>query len=404
MLAPGQLVKDYRILRQIGQGGFAQVYEAEHHALGSKVALKLLTVAATTADELQKHHEQFLLEARTLAALRHRNIAQVHDYFVAPQGHVIVMELIQGHTLEQLLHRRGAGFTWDDVSGYAAQMLDALTYLHSQSPPVILRDITHGNVMLDEDGRIVLIDFGLVKQLHVGVPTRTVIRGAGTPGFAPIEQYGADAAATDQRSDIYSLGALLYCLLAGKAPPEAVALYRKVAHLQDLPQVNPSVTRELDQALRSLMAPEPDQRPQSVGEVRSLLGGVPTQAAGAAPAHASAPPATTRPLTLTALTRTLLPPPPPAPSSYSLLQVVAVGGAAAGFLFAQDSRLTLLLGIEPQPDSRLCLGAFVVTYSLLALLYWYRADDESLGRLLRKSAWIGAAVLMLDVLVWWRMT
>ena len=202
----------YRIETKLGEGGFGVVYLATHMALQTLVAIK----ATTDTDEVTQ--QAFLAEARLLSRLQHVHLPRVSDYFIEGQQPCLVMDYIPGKDLDQLLDERGGSLDKAEVLVWATQVLDALAYLHSQSPPVIHRDLKPSNIRLAESGKIYLVDFGIAK---VGdETTRTQRAGrAVSPPFSPPEQYGG-VERTDPRSDIYAFGATLYTLLTHKLPPD----------------------------------------------------------------------------------------------------------------------------------------------------------------------------------------
>ena len=217
MIAPGTLLQNrYLVERQIGEGGMGAVYVATDQRFGSTVALKETFFADPS---LRRAFER---EARLLNRLRHTALPRVSDHFNEGEGQFLVMEYIPGEDLSEMLKRRGAPFPARDVVAWADQLLDALEYLHTQEPSVIHRDIKPQNLKLLPRNQIVLLDFGLAK----GTPLQTRVTATGSVfgysfNYAPIEQM--QGAGTDPRSDLYSLGATLYHLLAGATPPDALA-------------------------------------------------------------------------------------------------------------------------------------------------------------------------------------
>ena len=259
------LVNRYRIVKLVGQGGFGAVYRAWDTSLGVPVAVK---ENLDTSAEAQRQFEQ---EARLLAPLRHPNLPRVGDHFFLPnQGQYLVMDFVEGHSLEALLAERGGPLGEGEALGWIGQVCEALEYLHTRTPPIIHRDIKPANIIITADGRAVLVDFGISKAYD---PTLTTTRGARavTPGYSPPEQYGMGK--TDARSDVYALGATLYTLLTGAPPPESVALIAGGETLPPIRQANPGVNPATEAAVVAAMALASSQRLGGAGELRAALAG-----------------------------------------------------------------------------------------------------------------------------------
>ncbi len=255
------LADRYQVIHSLGHGGMATVYLARDlRFTHRRVALK------ENADKSSTAQAQFRLEAEVLAALRHPNLPAVTDHFITPDGHpFLVMDYIDGETLEEQVRREGP-LPESRVIAWADQVLDALAYLHTQSPPIIHRDVKPSNIRITPEGRAVLVDFGVAKYMVPGQQTSSVAR-AGSPGYAPIEQY---AGGTDQRSDFYSLGATLYFALTGKPPPESPLL----ASGQTLPmprRINPTISARAEAVIVRAMQTDATQRFRSAVEMRSAL-------------------------------------------------------------------------------------------------------------------------------------
>jgi serine/threonine protein kinase len=206
----------YHVLRPVGRGGMGAVYEAIDLRLRNTVAVKRMTAEGADA------RRAFEREARLLAALRHRALPVVIDYFIEDESCFLVMQFIEGEDLAALV-RRGGACSEKDVQRWAAEVLAALVYLHGLESPVIHRDIKPANIKLTPRGDVVLLDFGLAKgQPDSGARPAyddQSIYGF-TPNYAPPEQLQFQR--TDGRSDLYALGATLYHLVTGAAPPSAV--------------------------------------------------------------------------------------------------------------------------------------------------------------------------------------
>jgi len=259
------LVNRYRIVNLVGQGGFGAVYRAWDLSLKVPVAVK---ENLDTSPEAQR---QFEHEAQLLAPLRHANLPRVSDHFFIPdQGQYLVMDFVDGKSLEVLLAERGGPLGEAEALGWIVQVCDALEYLHTRTPPIIHRDIKPQNIIVAADGRAMLVDFGISKAYD---PTLKTTRGARavTPGFSPPEQYGTGT--TDARSDVYALGSTLYTLLTGQPPPESVALIAGGETVIPIRRLNPGVNPATEAAVAAAMALASSQRLVGAGALREALAG-----------------------------------------------------------------------------------------------------------------------------------
>ncbi len=245
------------------------VYRAHDLNLGVDVAVK--ENLFTTED----YAAQFRLEATLLANLRHPNLPRVTDHFVLEEeGQYLVMDYIEGEDLRQILERRGV-LPEDEVIRIGLAMCDALSYLHSRTPPVLHRDIKLGNVKIAPDGGIFLVDFGLAKIMQGDQPTMTAAR-AMTPGYSPPEQYGS--ARTDARSDIYSLGATLYAASTGFIPEDSLARAIDGLKLTPLLKRNAKISPQAAQAIEKALETTAANRYQNAQEFHDALMGAPVPA------------------------------------------------------------------------------------------------------------------------------
>ena len=256
------LYNRYRILEILGQGGMGSIYRAVDDNLGVEVAVKenLFTT--------EEYASQFRREAIILASLKHPNLPRVSDHFVIEgQGQYLVMDYIEGEDLRERMDR--VPFIPEDeaiIIGVA--ICDAIGYMHTRRPPVLHRDIKPGNVRIAPDGHIYLVDFGLAKIVQDGQQTATGAR-AMTPGYSPPEQYGA--ARTEQRSDIFSLGATLYAAATGTIPEDSLARTMEQTELTPVRKRNPKVSRRLASAIEKALSVHPDDRFQSAEEFKQAL-------------------------------------------------------------------------------------------------------------------------------------
>jgi serine/threonine protein kinase len=277
-LTPDTILRErYRIVELVGRGGMGATYRAEDLRLqGRYCAVKeALPDPDASSEELAQSREQFYQEASTLARLDHPNLPKVSDYFSEDNRDYLVMDFVPGQDLKEMLTaalREGHPLPERQVLAWADQLCDALSYMHTQDPPVLHRDIKPSNIKITPAGRVKLVDFGLVKTLSPDDQrTITVVQGRGTVQYIPLEQYGGDTGHTDVRSDIYSLGATLYHLLAGQPPLDAKQRFLKPKSMKSLRSLNPAVSPQTDQAILWCLAMHPDERPASIDEFRSAL-------------------------------------------------------------------------------------------------------------------------------------
>ena len=261
---PGAVIGHYRIVRVLGHGGFGAVYEAEDtQQPGLHVALKE-TFDPTSIGSYQK-------EFAVLRTLQHPNLPRYYEMFEYLGNGYLVMELVPGQSLDEVLDSQaGQPLLESQVLGYTIQVCDALSYLHSQNPPIIHRDIKPANIRITPAGLIKLVDFGLLKQ---GTGTTQSSRRGLTPAYAPIEQYGLVAGLhTDPRSDIYSLGATLYHLLTGQVPlPAADRIAVTPDPLPPPQRVNPRLSPHVASAVMTAMNLLPKDRYADAATMKQAL-------------------------------------------------------------------------------------------------------------------------------------
>ncbi len=276
-LRPDQVLRERYIVREIiGRGGMGSIYLAEDNRLpGRLCAVKEVQHDPDLPQDLRTQtHDQFYREASVLARLDHPNLPKVSDFFTEDDRDFLIMDYIPGEDLKALLsqsHRDGSNLSQGDVLQWAAQLGDALRYLHSQDPPVIHRDIKPSNIKLTPNGLVKLVDFGLVKQMVPDEMTITVIQGRGTALYTPLEQYGADTGHTDPRSDIYAFAATLYHLLTGHPPVGAKQRFLRTEELTPPRGINARISPQVDQAIMWAMSLHPDDRPQDISMFLSAL-------------------------------------------------------------------------------------------------------------------------------------
>jgi len=267
----------YRLTNMVGQGGMGSVYRAEDLRLpGRLCAIKVVQPDEHASPDIQAQAQaQFLKEASVLAQLDHPSLPKVSDFFTENGRDYLVMDFVPGDDLSQILRANEGPLAEKSVLAWAEQIIDALNYLHGQNPPVLHRDIKPSNIKLTPDGRIKLVDFGLVKVMaQDDARTITVVQGRGTALYTPLEQYGGDGGHTDARTDIYALGATFYHLLTNYPPPDAKARFLNPAVLQPPRQINPELTETVSEAILWALAMHPDERPSTITDFQQVLYGL----------------------------------------------------------------------------------------------------------------------------------
>lgn len=277
-LPVGGILRDrYEIIDLVGQGGMGAVYQADDLRLRGRIcAVKEILPELIGAPGMEDQaHEQFYREASILARLDHPNLPKVSDFFNQDGREYLVMDFVPGQDLRQLVEEARRHDTFlpeQEVLAWAGQLCDALTYLHTQDPPVLHRDIKPSNIKLTPRGVVKLVDFGLVKLLKPDESrTVTVVQGRGTVAYTPLEQYGGDTGHTDVRSDIYSLGATIYHLLTNQPPADAKQRFLKPGSLTPPRDINPRVSPHTERVILTAIAQHPDNRPETVDALRALF-------------------------------------------------------------------------------------------------------------------------------------
>jgi len=274
----GKTLAHYAILEKIGAGGMGEVYAAEDIRLGRKVAIKVLPGdMARDADRRMR----FQREARAIAALNHPNIVTIHAVEEADGVPFLVMELVEGRSLADKIP--SGGMPLSRLFGVAIPLADALATAHKQG--ITHRDLKPANVMIAADGTVKVLDFGLAKLVTAGGGTDAATLAAsdsrteegrvlGTVAYMSPEQ--AEGKPVDERTDIFSLGVLLYEMATGRRPFAGdTSISTITAILRDNPpsvtEVNPALPRHLGRIIRLCLAKDPDQRYQSAVDVRNEL-------------------------------------------------------------------------------------------------------------------------------------
>ncbi|MFL5628054.1 MAG: protein kinase domain-containing protein [Ktedonobacteraceae bacterium] len=264
------LQERYQILAQVGTGGFGAVYKAadtlDHDQV---VAIKQINLRGLTPQQTIEATDGFNREVQLLSALTHPRLPHIYDHFTDADHWYLVMDFIEGETLEHYLHDVASpssqavirALPLDEVLNIGLQLCDVLTYLHTNQPPIIFRDLKPANIMRTPGGKLSLIDFGIARHFKPGQLKDTI--PFGSPGYAAPEQYGR--AQTTSRADIYSLGVLLYHLLSRADPAETpfsftpLRLYGQVG------------LAELEVLIMHMLELDSSKRPASAAEIQAEL-------------------------------------------------------------------------------------------------------------------------------------
>lgn len=267
ILANGTVLQQrYLIESVLGTGGMSVVYrgrDLHFKEVARYCAIKEMFQVAPDSATRTLRLQHFEREAGLLATLSHPAIPKVYDFF-EEQGHAyVIMELVPGTDLEALLHERGEPFDEVTVGGWALQLCDVLTYLHTASPePIIFRDLKPSNIMVTPDDRVMLIDFGIARVFEQQASKGTLI---GTEGYAPPEQYRG---VIDVRGDLYALGATLHHLLTNTDPRNEPPFTFDERPLRLL---NPRTTPEMQAILAHTLQYDLEQRPEHSAALKEQL-------------------------------------------------------------------------------------------------------------------------------------
>jgi serine/threonine-protein kinase len=264
------MVGGCRLVRKLGEGGMGAVYQAHHVGLDIPVAVKMLPPAF--AERSSGAADRFLAEARAAAKLKHPHIVGVYNVGCEAGIHFIVMELIEGGSLHDLIRMAGR-IPIPRAVELTAQVCQGLQCAHDHG--IVHRDIKPANILIDRSGMAKIADLGLAKKLGDDFGMTQSGMTLGTPYYLSPEQ-AADAKRVDHRSDIYSLGCMLYEMVCGKVPYGGDTLARVLlAHAQapipDPRAANPEVPERLAGAIMKMMAKRPDDRFPAVKAVLAEL-------------------------------------------------------------------------------------------------------------------------------------
>lgn len=285
-LVPGTLLQGgkYRIESFIGSGGFGCTYQAVHVMLNTRVAVKEFfvsdfcdrddatgTISISSKSKVEligRLREKFIREAQTLFSLSHPGLVRVTDIFEENGTAYYVMDFIDGVSLRDMVKQRGA-LPEAEALSYIRQAAAALDYVHSHN--LLHLDVKPGNIMVERNGNVKLIDFGASKYYDAATGENTVtLLGLNTPGYAPVEQMTGATGSFAPATDVYALGATLYFLLTGITPPASVSMMSGNVTLEPLPE---SISLSTVKAVSAAMSHRIDERPGSARRFVEILDG-----------------------------------------------------------------------------------------------------------------------------------
>ena len=288
----GKILDDrYEILSVVGIGGMAVVYQAYDLEQKRDVAVKVLRDDVSMDAESRK---QFRNEYQAVEKLNHPNIRAVYDVVVSGDTEYIVMEYVDGINLKQFMKKKGV-LSWQEVLHFSSQIARALSHAHSRG--IIHMDIKPQNIMLPKDGTAKITDFGIAQWSEAPQSDDNVEEAVGSIHYISPEQ--ARGEPVDDRSDIYSLGVVMYEMMTGKLPFDGKSVAEvAVQHYSVMPDapsaINPAVPPELEEITLTAMQPDPDDRYATADDMLSDLEGFRRAQSGIAPSVTSARPAAVR--------------------------------------------------------------------------------------------------------------
>lgn len=263
----------YEDLQLIGQGGMAEVYIGTDPTLHRKVAIKLILPHFADKSDFEA---RFQREAKTIANLRHANIVQIYEYSIEDGNPFMVMEYLDGGTLSEILAKykeAGRPMPLEEAANILDKIASGLDYAHKRG--LIHRDIKPANILFSEDGEPIVADFGIVKLLDEGAALTQTGGVVGSPRYLSPEQ--ASQNEVDKRSDIYSLGIVLYQMVTGEVPFEGDLVSVMMQHVNDPPEspitINADLPHSIANVVLKALEKDPDNRFNSVGEMAKAFRG-----------------------------------------------------------------------------------------------------------------------------------
>lgn len=262
----------YLRLKILGRGGFGAAFLTKDTKLDRTCVIKQLLTFGKSSQEAELFRANFEREGKLLVALNHPghpNIPEIYDYFSEADSHYLVMKYIEGRSLQDILDQSQDRLPWREAVRYAIDVCSALDYMHNHGDgePVMHRDVKPANILLGDDGRVWLVDFGLAKANPVSDDgnSKGETRPYGSVGYSPLEQWFGEA---QPSSDVYSVGATLHYLLTGISPLDAYEGKSNILKIKELHgkftpirKIDTSLPKELEQIILSATDANPEQRP-----------------------------------------------------------------------------------------------------------------------------------------------
>jgi serine/threonine protein kinase len=265
-MAEAQFFGEYEVIEEIGRGGMSVVYKAKHPNLPKFVAIKVLSKFYSDDPAFI---EKFRKEAEILSSFRHQNIVYIIDFRQEGNLYYIVMDYIDGYTVKQILENSGL-FSLKVATNVVKSVLNALYYSHRKG--IIHRDLKSSNIMIDENGKVLVTDFGLAREINVDLVRETSHQIAGTIEYMAPEQFDSKLGSISERTDIYSLGICFYEMVTGKLPFDNKSTPINIAfkHLSALPDpprsIVPTLLPKAESIILKMLEKDPSKRYQSAEE------------------------------------------------------------------------------------------------------------------------------------------
>ncbi len=255
------IAERYRIVSILGEGGMGKVYEVEDLRLNNrKTALKAIRLSSRDTSKNRQNLKTFQQESKLLSSLKHPGIPGIYDSFSDDDTAYLAMEFIDGQNLESVIAASEGGIPEEKVIQWGIETAEILKHLHHHKPPIIFRDLKPANIILTEDSRLKLVDFGIAKSL-VTEKKSTALMTKGTLGYASPEQFDSDQR-TDERSDIYSLGACLHHLATGEDPRN-----RPPFSFKPVRKIRENLSVSIDNIISKCLQPDIIDRYQTIDQV-----------------------------------------------------------------------------------------------------------------------------------------